>query len=109
MKIARIAPIIVTVICIMGIIFLGLLLIGERDENKRLRESMVNVPPSQVEPCLIMEMPAFQDMSMEGAIFKEGTCSKGSWAPICQICGDDLSSEGRKQLMRTLLKEGPKK
>ena len=101
MKANKVAPIVTILILMVALFLVALMLLDEREENQRLRAGMVNVP-SKVEPCLMLTLPAFRGMNLEGSVFNEGTCSKGSRSPVCQICGPDLSNEGRKQIMRVL-------
>jgi len=89
----------------VGSVWLGIRVVDVERENKALRSTPCSQPEFEEAECLelVFKKPVFEDMALEGAIFKEGVCSKGSKAPVCRICGDDLSKYGRHMLTRRLL------
>ena len=101
-KINPIGPAVTAVILVLGLLWLGWELTSVREE-KDLIETGKCTKPQRVQPCLVLEFSTWTEKRFDGDVFPEGKCSFGSVAHYCQICGYNLSKEGRRKLMKMML------
>ena len=95
--------VVVLALLAVGILLMGWWLMEEREEKELLRTGKC-IKPSRVRPCLVLEFPN-EEQNLSGAVFDEGQCSYHSQKDYCWICDRDLTSEGRKKLMKLMLED----